>query len=46
MANEEEYILKGLPRPLFGNNGFYSLNNLKVLAILDFFCIFVAKNVQ
>ena len=31
---------------LFGNNGFYSLNNLKGLAIFDFFCIFVAQNVQ
>ena len=31
---------------LFGNNGFYSLNNLKGLAIFVFFCIFVAQNVQ
>ena len=31
---------------LFGNNGFYSLNNLKGLAIFVFFRIFVAQNVQ
>lgn len=47
-ALEDVFIheLRSKVGELFGNNGFYSLNNLKGLAIFVFFCNFVAQNVQ